>query len=316
MDDTSNAINNTTASKPEAAQQENQDTPDEEDLVEVNTDPISKNKWTPKKWGKLSDEMTAVIEKNVRKTSKDKVILTAVSNGGMADYTLNWIESLKKTKHHDKFVVFAIDDGMVEVMKKAGYEDHVVLIPETWFHKELSDEFEAWLSDGYTPITHSKSLVVERLLYAGYTVWFSDVDIVFTSPHIFDYLMMKLNSRKGKTEVLFSQETEQDYINSGFYVMKPSDTNKRILASSIYIQDHEPKVTQQRAIIRILEDENLSYHKSSIALLDLMLFPHGRMYFDNNVPTKYGMTPMIVHANYRKGDKKKEDLKKFGLWYI
>jgi hypothetical protein len=258
--------------------------------------------------------MAKVVERNTKRYRKDKVLLTAVSNGGMSDYTLNWIESLRRCKLDNHFVVFAIDQGMVDTMNKAGYGEHVVLIPEAWFHKELSDNFEAWLSDGYTPITHAKSLVVERLLYAGITVWFSDVDIVFTSPHIFDYLMMKLNSRK--TEALFSQETEQDFINSGFYVMKATLTNKRILASSIYIQDHEPQVTQQRALIRILQDENLNYHTSPIALLDLMLFPHGRMYFDQHVPKKYDLQPMMVHANYRKGDRKREDLEKLGLWYI
>jgi hypothetical protein len=292
------------------------DLPEEENLVTVNTAPLGKDNWKPKTWGRLEPAMAKVVERNTKRYRKDKVLLTAVSNGGMSDYTLNWIESLRRCKLDDQFVVFAIDQGMVDTMNKAGYGEHVVLIPESWFHKELSDNFEAWLSDGYTPITHAKSLVVERLLYAGITVWFSDVDIVFTSPHIFDYLMMKLNSRKAKTEALFSQETEQDFINSGFYVMKATLTNKRILASSIYIQDHEPQVTQQRALIRILQDENLNYHTSPIALLDLMLFPHGRMYFDQHLPTKYGLQPMMVHANYRKGDRKREDLEKFGLWYI
>ncbi|KAI8885507.1 glycosyltransferase family 77 protein [Backusella circina FSU 941] len=291
-----------------------EDIPEEENLVTVNTAPLSKDNWKPKTWGRLEPDMTDIIERNTRRYKKDKVLLTAVSNGGMSDYTLNWIASLKRCKLDDKFIVFAIDQGMVDTMTEAGYRNHVVLIPETWFHKQLSGDFQAWLSDGYTPITHAKSLVVERLLYADITVWFSDVDIVFRSPHLYDYLMLKLNARK--TEVLFSQETEQDFINSGFYVMRPTLTNKRILASSIYIQDHEPQVTQQRAMIRILQDENRDYHTSPIALLDLMLFPHGRLYFDQGVPTKYDLEPMIVHANYRKGDRKREDLKKFGLWYI
>ncbi|KAL9547539.1 hypothetical protein MBANPS3_006114 [Mucor bainieri] len=298
------------------------DVPDEEDLVPVSTKPIDAKEWKPKKWGRLSPEIEQAIEYNVRiaggsgNKKADRILLTAVANQGMADYTMNWIASLKKCGLDDKFLVFAIDEEMVETMKKAGFGKHVVMIPKDWFHKELSKDFEGWLSDGYTPITHSKSLVVERLLYTDVTVWFSDVDIVFTSPSIYDYLLMKLNSRK-QTETLFSQETEQKIINSGFYIMRPTNTNKRILDASIYIQDTEqnkkPEVTQQRAINRILDDMNLNYQTSSIVLLDLMLFPHGRAYFDRNIPTKYGMTPMIVHANYRKGDNKMKDLKKFGL---
>lgn len=300
-----------------------EDTPEEEDLVEISTKPVSAKDWKPKKWGRLSSEIEDAIAYNVRTAKRgattERILLTAVANQGMAEYTLNWIASLKKTGLDDKFLVFAIDEEMVKTMEKEGYGKHVVMIPKNWFHRELSGEFEEWLSSGYTPITHSKSLVVERLLYTGVTVWFSDVDIVFTSSSIYDYLLMKLNSRK-QTETLFSQETEQKIINSGFYIMRPTDTNKRILEASIYIQDTEankkPEVTQQRAMNRVLDDLNLNYQTSAIALLDLALFPHGRMYFDRNVPTKYGLTPMMVHANYRKGPNKKKDLQKFGLWYI
>lgn len=297
------------------------DVPEAEDLVPVSTKPMSEKEWQPKNWGHLSPEIEKAIAYNVRiaGSKQEKILLTAVANQGMAEYTLNWIASLKKCGLDDKFLVFAIDEEFVTTMKEAGYGKHVVMIPKEWFHKELSGEFEEWLSSGYTPITHSKSLVVERLLYTGVTVWFSDVDIVFTSPAVYDYLIMKLNARK-QTETLFSQETEQKIINSGFYVMRPTDTNKRILAASIYIQDTEqdkkPEVTQQRAINRVLDDMNLNYQTSSIVLLDLMLFPHGRAYFDRQIPTKYGMVPMIVHANYRKGSNKKKDLQKFGLWYV
>ncbi|CAO3690176.1 unnamed protein product [Rhizopus stolonifer] len=233
----------------------------------------------------------------------------------MADYTLNWIASLKNCGLDNKFMVFAIDAEMVKTLTEAGYGRQVALIPPSWFHKELSGDFEEWLSDGYTPITHAKTLVVERLLYAGITVWFSDVDIVFTSSSLYNYLVMKLNARK-TTETLFTQETEQHIINSGFYVMRPTRTNKRLLDASIDIQDKEPQVTQQRAMNRVLDDLNLNYQTSPVALLDLALFPHGRMYFDRQIPTIYNITPMIVHANYRKGDNKKKDLQKHGLWYI
>ncbi|KAG0173804.1 hypothetical protein DFQ28_008116 [Apophysomyces sp. BC1034] len=294
---------------------ETDEVPDEEDLVEVITKPTDPNTWKPKKFEAVNDAITKIVKANVKKYKKDDVLLTAVANNGMASYTLNWIESLNRCKLGDKFLVFAIDQELVDTLTDKGYGDHVVLIPGGWFHQKLSKGFAEWLDKDYTPITHSKSLVVERLLYMGITVWFSDVDIVFTSPAIYDYLMMKLTSRKF-TEVLFSQETEQKIINSGFYVMRPTNTNKRILDDSIRIQDTEPQVTQQRAINRVLDEMNLNYQTSQIALLDLVLFPHGRMYFERQIPTKYGMEPMIVHANYRKGDAKRISLIEAKLWYI
>lgn len=287
---------------------------EEEDLVQVDTAPTHPDEWQAKDFGKLTGPLATIIEKNLR---SHKILLTAVANGGMAEYTLNWIESLKRTKQDGKFLVFAIDKELKDAMVAHGYEEHVVEIPPEWFHKQLSSEFAKWLDSSYTPITHAKTLVVERLLYHGVTVWFSDVDIVFTSPYIFDYLANKLTARKGGiTELLITQETEQKIVNSGFYLMRPSDTNKRILDDTIRIQDNEPSVTQQRAMNRVLDEMNLSYHDSPIALLDLALFPHGRHYFERNIPHKFGMEPMIVHANYRIGPEKKKSLQAANLWYL
>ncbi|KAI9315982.1 nucleotide-diphospho-sugar transferase-domain-containing protein [Dichotomocladium elegans] len=292
------------------------DEPDAEDLEVVDTKPTDAKDWKPKSFPPLPANIQKLVQANVRKTKGDSILLTAVVNSGMAEYTLNWIESLKRTKQDDKFLVFAIDEELETTLKEHGYGNHVVQIPEAWFHKDLSAGFSKWLDPNYTPITHSKTLVVERLLYDGITVWFSDVDIVFTSSSIYDYLVTKLNSRRKFTEFLTTQETEQKIINSGFYIMRPTDTNKRILADTIMIQDNEPKVTQQRAMNRVLDELNLSYQTSSVALLDLALFPHGRMFFERNIPHKYGFEPMMVHANYRIGEDKKKSLQAANLWYI
>ncbi|ORZ02408.1 nucleotide-diphospho-sugar transferase-domain-containing protein [Syncephalastrum racemosum] len=292
------------------------DAPEAEDLVQVSTAPSKADAWQPKQFEALTPDMISIINRNIKKEKKDKILLTAVANSGMAEYTLNWIESLKRTNLADKYLVFAIDQALVDEMTAHGYASHVVLIPEDWFHQKLDSGFAKWLDKSYTPITHAKSLVVERLLYDDITVWFSDVDIVFNSAQMYTYLVEKLNSRRSTTETLFTQETEQKIINSGFYIMRPTNTNKRILSDSIVIQDNEPQVTQQRAINRVLDEMDLSYHTSPIALLDLAMFPHGRLYFERNIPMKYGMQPMIIHANYRVGKEKKKALQGAGLWYL
>lgn len=301
-----------------ASQEQTESEPDvaADDLVEVKTAPTKAEDWKPKHFDPPSSDVMKAIEDNLLIYKKDKILLTAVANAGMGDYTLNWIESLKRTDLDSKFLVFAIDDGMVDLMKQHGYGDHVIKIPDDWFHQKLDSGFSKWLDKSYTPITHGKTLVVERLLYLDVTVWFSDVDIVFTSKGIYEYLTEKLTARGTKTQLLISQETEQKILNSGFYIMRPTTMNKRILADTIMIQDNEPEVTQQRAMNRVVDELDLSYQTSNIALLDLFLFPHGRMYFERNTPTKYGVEPMMVHANWRVGDKKKESLQKAGLWYI
>ncbi|KAI9305510.1 nucleotide-diphospho-sugar transferase-domain-containing protein [Cunninghamella echinulata] len=310
---TNSEKNNVSTTTPVGEEEEDQ--PEAENLVEVLTKPTTEEEFTPKEFEPISKPIQDIIKKNLMKHKKDNILLTAVANGGMADYTLNWIASLERTKLSKKFLVFAINQELTDILTEKGYGDHVVNIPQEWFHQKLSGDEAKWLSKEYLPITHAKSLVVERLLYMDVTVWFSDVDIVFTSPAIYDYLMMKLDSRK-TTEMLFTQETEQKILNSGFYIMRPTLAAKRVLADSIVITDKEPKVSQQRAMNRIIDDMNLNYQNSKIALLDLALFPHGRMYFERKVPTKYGLEPFMVHANYRIGDEKRKSLQGADLWYL
>ncbi|ORZ15926.1 hypothetical protein BCR42DRAFT_44951 [Absidia repens] len=97
-------------------------------------------------------------------------------------------------------------------------------------------------------------------------------------------LRMKLDVRKSITEMLFTQETEQRILNSGFYIMRPTLTQQTHLWwIRFIIQDNKLKATQQRAINRIIDDMNFDYQMSKIALLGLTLFPHGRIYFEDNL---------------------------------
>ncbi|CAO3688738.1 unnamed protein product [Umbelopsis ramanniana] len=268
-----------------------------------------------------SAEIMGMIDNNIL-DRKNNVLLTAVANSGMTNYTLNWIESLKRC-NIDKFLVFAIDDKLVETLSEAGYGDKVVTIPEDWFHVPVSKNLMSWDDlNTYLPMTHSKSLVVERLLYQNITVWFSDVDIVFLSPHIYDFLLHKLNIRK-TTHAVFQQRGVKDNndINSGFFLMKPTDLTKHIISESISIQDDgeyakKHHITQQRAINRVIESLNIDFYTSPLVMLEMELFPVGNVYFDHNIPMKYGLQPMMVHGNFRDGEEKELALRKAGLWYI
>ncbi|KAH8552624.1 nucleotide-diphospho-sugar transferase [Umbelopsis sp. PMI_123] len=244
----------------------------------------------------------------------DRTLLIAVVNHGMLEYTLNWIESLRRTEITE-YLVFAIDQALVDAMTELGLGSHVVLIPEEWRHVQLSGDFAKWKTNSYTPITHAKSLIVERLLYLDVTVWFSDVDIVFINPSIYDHLMWNLKSRKD-VHMVFSQETQHTTINSGFYLMRPTDVSKRVMGRTIDIQDRIPKLTQQRVMNRVLTGMDQHYKTSPMMLLDLMLFPNGHFYFAAKLPTSIGFEPMMVHANYRVGDAKKTSLQEVGLWYL
>ncbi|GAB5592590.1 hypothetical protein Unana1_07490 [Umbelopsis nana] len=269
--------------------------------------------WEERKYDPPSQHILNAINDNFLEIS-ERTLLIAVVNHGMLEYTLNWIESLKRSDI-SKYLVFAIDQELVNAMTEFGLADHVVLIPDEWRHVQLSGDFAKWKTTGYTPITHAKSLIVERLLYLDVTVWFSDVDIVFTSAHIYRHLMWNLKSRK-EVHMVFSQETQQTSINSGFYIMRPSDISKRVMGRTIDIQDRIPKLTQQRVMNRVLSGMNQDYRSSPMLLLDFMLFPNGHIFFGSKLPTSLGYEPMMVHANYRVGDAKKTSLQQVGLWYL
>ncbi|SAM08136.1 hypothetical protein [Absidia glauca] len=88
------------------------DEPEAEDRVQVETKPTDEDDFVAKVFDAPSQHIQDLTNKNVMKHNKDRILLTAVANGGMAEYTLNWIASLKRTKLDDKYLVFAMEDQL------------------------------------------------------------------------------------------------------------------------------------------------------------------------------------------------------------
>ncbi|CAO3687398.1 unnamed protein product [Umbelopsis ramanniana] len=272
------------------------------EAIELDTTCIFKDQkygdliWKASEYPLPSQSIVQAIKNNFIDETQ-RTLLIAVVNHGMLEYTLNWIESLKRTEI-EKYLVFAIDQELVDELTDKGLGEHVVLIPEEWRHVEISGDFAKWKSNNYVPITHAKTLIVERLLYMDITVWFSDVDIVFLNPSIYDHILWNMKNRKD-VHMVFQQETRQTTINSGFYLMRPTLVTKRVLGRTIDLQDRHGDLTQQRVLNIVLGNMNQDYRTSPWLLLDFMQFPNGNIYFGSNLPTKLGFEPMMVHANYR-----------------
>jgi hypothetical protein len=272
------------------------------EAVELDTTCIFKDEvygdliWKAAEYPLPSQPIVQAIQNNFIDETQ-RTLLIAVVNHGMLEYTLNWIESLKRTEI-EKYLVFAIDQELVDELTDRGLGEHVVLIPDEWRHVEISGDFAKWKSNTYVPITHAKTLIVERLLYMDITVWFSDVDIVFLNPSIYKHILWNMKNRKD-VHMVFQQETRQTTINSGFYLMRPTLVTKRVLGRTIDLQDRRGDLTQQRVINIVLAKMNQDYRSSPWLLLDFMQFPNGNIYFGAKLPTKLGFEPMMVHANYR-----------------
>lgn len=242
----------------------------------------------------LPQETTDKINGNLL---KDRILIVAAANYGMRNHVYNWIESLKRTEV-TKFIIFCLDDKLYEHLILAGYDRQVAKIPDTWFHQQVEASFSLYFSETYRIITHAKTLVVQQLLYLDISVFFSDIDIVWIRPQIVEYMntMMKM---RPQTSVLFQQEgVDQQEVNSGFYLMRPTAITKRLLAETIVIQDTNEKLTQQGAMNAALNKLDLDIRTTGVVLLDLLYFPNGHVYFNLDLPRQHGIKPFIVHANY------------------
>jgi hypothetical protein len=228
---------------------------------------------------------------------EDRVLIIATANYGMRNHVYNWIESLKRTRE-EKFLIFCFDNKLYQHLKLNGYENRASLIPEIWFHQQVESDFKTYFSQEYRIITHSKTLVVQQLLYLNINVLFSDVDIVWLRPRMVEYVNTFLQIRP-ETHVLFQQEgLNQQEVNSGFYLMRPTIEMKKLLAETIYIQDTVDGKTQQGSMNQALDNLNMDLRTTSVVLLDVLHFPNGYVYFDQDLPNKHGINPFMIHANY------------------
>ena len=228
---------------------------------------------------------------------QDRILIVATANYGMRNHVYNWIESLKRTGE-EKFMIFCFDKKLLDHLTMAGYGDRASLIPDLWYHSHVEADFKTYFSQEYRVITHSKTLVVQQLLYLDINVFFSDVDIVWLRPRMVEYVNTFMQIRP-ETHVLFQQEgLNQQEINSGFYLMRPTDEMKRLLAETIQIQDTVEGKTQQGSMNIALDSLNLDIRTTSVVLLDVLHFPNGFVYYNHNLPNKHGIEPFIVHANY------------------
>ncbi|KAI9469298.1 nucleotide-diphospho-sugar transferase-domain-containing protein [Zychaea mexicana] len=267
----------------------------------------------PESFNKPQQELVDKINANLH---DERVLIVAASNYGMRDHVYNWIESLKRTNEGDKFIMFCLDDQMYEHMVAAGYEKNAATIPDNWFHDQVEAGFEEYYSKKYRIITHAKTLIVQQLLYLDVTVLFSDVDIVWLRPRMREFIHTFFQMR-GQTHVAYQQEgSDQRVVNSGFYMMRPSDVTKRLLAETIYLGDTNKDYTQQGAMNAALDHVDMNLRSTNVVLLDVLHFPNGYVFFENQWPQQHGVEPYMVHANYLVGDDKKKRLQEYGYWYL
>lgn len=251
----------------------------------------------------LSPIQPDILEK-ILINRQDHGILVTVAGYAMRMELYNWIDLVKKADEKS-FIVFCTDSKLYMHLIVTGYEDQAVLIPDDWFMGNLElfrDTETNMLDNKIARLSHVKTWVLQRLAYLNdiQNILMLDVNQIMLHARTREYIQTLLHVRYDTQLVTTQDSLDQHVMNSGLVMMRTgAGLAKRVLASIIIIQEHNHDQTQQQAFNEALKQLDLHVKTGMTVLLDIMHFPNGINYFDNNLPGSRGITPYIVHANHK-----------------
>lgn len=113
------------------------------------------------------------------------------------------------------------------------FSSNIILVPSAWLPDKLSQNSTNFRSVEWNRITHSKIHIVNRLIHHGLNVFFTDVDLVWLSPHIIDYVEYFAPQK----DFIYSMDNTETpgiyYVNTGFYVARSTNGTKEIFSKII-----------------------------------------------------------------------------------
>lgn len=251
----------------------------------------------------LSPIQPDILEK-ILVNSKDQGVITTVAGYAMRMELYNWIDLLKAA-NEDLFLIFCTDPKLYMHLIVTGYEDQAVLIPDDWFlnNLELFRNTETnMLDNGIVRLTHVKTWVLQRLAYVVdiQNVLMLDVNQIMLHARTREYIQTLLHIRHDTQLITTQDSSDQHVINSGLIMMRTNaNLAKRVLASTVRIQEQNYNQTQQQAFNKALSQLELHVKTGMTVLLDIIHFPNGINYFDNDLSGSRGIEPYIVHANHK-----------------
>lgn len=267
----------------------------------------------------LSVMQPDVLDKlNLNKQSDGTVIVT-VAGYGMRHELYNWIYYMQTAKEK-KYVVFCTDAKLYLHLIVAGHEERAALVPEDWYMNdvELFTNTRLSLLDE-ARLSHVKTWILQRLVYSETPIHalMLDVNQIMVHRRTREYIQTLLHIR-GDTQIIATQDgLDQHTINTGLMLIRShGHLAKRVLASTIQIQERQPTLNQQQAFNQALDQMELHVKTGMTVLLDIIHFPNGVNYFEQNLPGSKGIKPYIIHANHKVGQERINVLKEHGFWKV
>ena len=243
------------------------------------------------------------LNSSVKKDTNDVAFIT-LTNNGYIDYTLNCIESLKKINSNFELMCYCLGKKGIKLLNDKGYSCQSI----TSSTKNLSN-FQSFKNEGWADITYQKFDIIHKNLLTHKYVCFTDGDIVYENPEIFNYL---LNNIKNK-DMLIQSEGQDDHkgnqLCTGFIFIQ-SNEKTISLFNPANVEKHKIKVGDNKWNDQLYINE--FKHTIKFKLLPLDLFPNGKYYYNNCDKIK----PYMIHFNWVIGHTKKEKMIHHNKWYI
>jgi hypothetical protein len=241
--------------------------------------------------------------KNVLCTSEynvnnyDSIAFVTLTNNGYVDYTLNCIESLKKSKSEKNLQVYCI-----------GKKGHDILTNNNvsceWIDDETACDFQEFRKKKWSNVTYHKFEIIHANLLTHKFVCITDGDIVYEKNGMFDFLLSNISDND---LLIQSEGLPCKDVCSGFMFIQSNETTLDVF---------NPQHIQKYQNVEGWDDQiylNTIKYSIKYKLLPLDLFPTGRYFYDYSLRIK---APFLIHFNWIIGHKKKQKMLDYGKWYM
>lgn len=238
-------------------------------------------------------------------------------------FVLNLIESFRQNlRLQNNLLIICLDDEIKDNLSRRGvpalkFSDLMGIEHGEYYSldKDHLRSQQTYGTETYNRLVNMKIDVAFILLryYDLKHLIYSDVDVVWLQPRLFDYFDFFFNPTGLNRDILFSASGNGTfYPCTGFYSVKKSNFSINFLGAVLAHPAKNELHDQQ--IAQLIYDDLRPDMKLMVHNLDPVLFVDGNTqtwssYFD--------VHPWIFHANFVVGfEAKKSLLQQFGFWYL
>jgi len=241
-------------------------------------------------------------------------IIVTVANIGFLNFTLNWVESMRRNVHNtDKYLVACLDMILYKELQSRNIPSF--LVPAALKAIQTQEKWKPYQfgSLEYNKATLAKIAIVFNILDRyNYSVLFTDADTAWMDPLIPTYFYSRLHGPKDFYDIYMSRDdiNRPKYGCTGLYAIRSTDFAKKLWKR---IASYSPETNDQWLLSLFYETLQ---ERSKIGFAPLTLFHNGQVLLQKLAKTSQ-TEPWFYHANFKIKQRYKEDLlRKAGAWYL